>query len=76
MVNRDTLVFTTRERLVLDDDIVLPKGVQLIHDSSFSEGFESLCLFVNVQSSDVDKYFSSRTESGSAFLSIPYWLRE
>ena len=74
MVNRKTLVLTARQALVLDEGITIPKGVRLVHDAFYTEGFESLILYVNVPSSDVDKYFESQEVDG-AFLTIPYWVR-
>lgn len=72
--NRATVVLAAREEIVADGGIVLPKGTQLIHDTSMSEGFETLRLYVNVQTVDLPKRFEQRTEK-QAFLVIPYWIR-
>lgn len=73
-LNRRTTVLTARESIAVEGGIVLPKGTQLIHDSSTSEGFETLRLYVNVSSAELPKHFDRRQER-HAFLVIPYWIR-
>jgi hypothetical protein len=73
-LNRRTTVLTARESISVEGGIVLPKGTQLIHDSSMSEGFETLRLYVNVSTSDLPQHFERRHEK-RAFLIVPYWIR-
>ena len=73
-LNRRTTVLSARETIAVEGGIVLPKGTQLIHDSSMSEGFETLRLYVNVSTADLPKHFEQRQER-HAFMVIPYWVR-
>jgi len=73
-LNRRTTVLSARETIAVEGGIVLPKGTQLIYDSSMSEGFETLRLYVNVSTADLPKHFD-RHEERHRFLVIPYWIR-
>ena len=70
----DTEVWTTSSDLMLDGSIVIPSGVDLIHDESMPEGFVSLKLYVNVEGRALEK-FQRRTESKRLFK-IPYWVHD
>ena len=73
-LDRRTTVFTARENIALAPGIVLPKGTELIHHSSMSEGFETLTLFLNVHTSELPNRFERRVENRAALV-IPYWIR-
>ena len=61
-LNRRTIVLTALETIAVEGGIVLPKGTQLVHDSSMSEGFETLRLYVNVSTADLPNHFDRRQE--------------
>lgn len=68
----ETEVWTTSSDLVLEGNILIPGGVDLVHDTWMPEGFARLKLYVNVEGADLEK-FERRTEPKSQ-LRIPYWV--
>jgi hypothetical protein len=73
-LNRRTTVLVARSTVELESGITLPKGTQLIHHASVSEGFDTLALYVNVPKNELKQRFESRIEQ-RPFLEIPYWIR-
>lgn len=71
-VNRDTVVYEARQT-VIAEGIVIPKGTKLIHDTTMSEGFDTLRIYVNVDPVALDTEFT-RTVDDRALLVIPYWV--
>lgn len=73
-VNRDTVVFTTKDTVVADG-IVIPKGTELVHDTEWSEGFDTLKIYVAVAAPELEAHFTKRVDDRS-FLVQPRWVRE
>jgi len=67
-----TVVYSAEREFRLENGAVLPAGTQLIHRRSASEGFQSLCLGVNV-GGEQQALFRSRVEPRRE-LFIPYWV--
>jgi hypothetical protein len=75
LLNRRTRVMTTTSEVRLEGGIVLPKGTDLTFDTSMSEGFEVLKLYVNVNHPAFDRLFQARSEPHGFFIH-PYWVSE
>ena len=70
----ETEVWTTSSDLILDGNVRIPSGVELVHDAWMPEGFATLRLYVNVEGTALEK-FERRTEQKRQ-LKIPYWVSE
>ena len=71
--HRDTEVLTATCDLV-GVGLAVPSGTELFPYASMSEGFETLTLYVNIQTADAQRCITSRTDPRS-FLVSPYWVR-
>ncbi|MBC7821881.1 MAG: hypothetical protein IAG10_33765 [Planctomycetaceae bacterium] len=74
VLHRDTVVYETVHP-VTAEGIVIPRGTKLIHDTAMSEGFDTLRLYINVESEAAAKHFK-RTVDRRSMLVIPYWVRD
>ena len=70
----ETEVWTTSSDLVLEGKILVPSGVELVHDTWMPEGFARLKLYVNVGGADFDRF--ERHIDPRRQLTIPYWVSE
>jgi hypothetical protein len=72
-VHRDTEVLTATCHLT-GTELAIPAGTELFHHASMSEGFETMMLYVNIQSSDAQRCFTSHRDP-RGFLVSPYWVQ-
>ena len=69
-VAREDLVVSSNARTTAPVSFIVPKGTVFVHDTFFSEGFDSLKLYVNA--ADRDKFVIGK----SKYDRIPCWVSD
>jgi hypothetical protein len=80
---RDTVVYTTKVPIIaetrsvgpLNAKILVPEGIDLVHDHFMSEGFDTLRLYLNVEPKVLDDCFDRRIDHRPGVV-IPYWVKD
>ena len=73
-VHRDTIIFVAKDE-VRAEGLTIPKGAELVHDAEWSEGFDTLVIYVAVSGPELEKHFTKRVDDRS-FLVHPRWIVE
>lgn len=66
------LVYVTNRPITLHNDLQMPAGTELLHRWSAPEGFQQLCLAVNVGPLESVAFDTRRDDR--QLLAIPYWV--